>query len=73
MTIPKIFNDSTKLVIDQLEGGYFNPAWHNVGDPRYSTSGETMFGLDRHAGFDLFYKGKRKASNVRDNLKFINN
>ena len=50
MTIPKIFNDSTKLVIDQLEGGYFNPAWHNVGDPRYSTSGETMFGLDRLRG-----------------------
>ena len=50
MTIPKIFNDSTKLVIDQLEGGYFNPAWHNVGDPRYATSGETMFGLDRLQG-----------------------
>ena len=50
MTIPKIFNDSTKLVIDQLEGGYFNPAWHNVGDPRYSNSGETMYGLDRLRG-----------------------
>ena len=50
MTIPKIFNDSTKLVIDQLEGGYFNPSWHNVGDPRYSNSGETMFGLDRLRG-----------------------
>ena len=50
MTIPKIFNDSTKLVIDQLEGGYFNPAWHNVGDPRYFNSGETMYGLDRLRG-----------------------
>lgn len=50
MTIPKIFNDSTKLVIDQLEGGYFNPAWHNVNDARYSTSGETMYGLDRLQG-----------------------
>lgn len=50
MTIPKIFNDSTKLVIDQLEGGYFNPAWHNVGDPRYANSGETMYGLDRLRG-----------------------
>lgn len=50
MTIPKIFNDSTKLVIDQLEGGYFNPAWHNFGDIRYSNSGETMFGLDRLRG-----------------------
>lgn len=50
MAIPKNFIDSTKLVIDQLEGGYFNPAWHNVGDKRYSTSGETMFGLDRLQG-----------------------
>ena len=50
MTIPKNFSDSTLLVINQLEGGYFNPAWHNVGDKRYSTSGETMFGLDRLRG-----------------------
>ena len=50
MTIPKNFSDSTLLVINQLEGGYFNPAWHNVGDKRYSNSGETMFGLDRLRG-----------------------
>jgi len=50
MTIPKIFSDSTLLVINQLEGGYFNPKWHNVGDPRYANSGETMYGLDRLRG-----------------------
>lgn len=50
MIIPKNFSDSTLLVINQLEGGYFNPAWHNVGDKRYSNSGETMFGLDRLRG-----------------------
>lgn len=50
MTIPKNFSDSTLLVINQLEGGYFNPAWHNVGDKRYLNSGETMFGLDRLRG-----------------------
>jgi hypothetical protein len=44
------FKDVTKLVIDNLEGGYFNPLWHNVKDTRYNTSGETMFGIDRVNG-----------------------
>lgn len=47
------FETVTQLVIDKLEGGYYNPSWHssvNKGDPRYSSSGETMFGIDRKAG-----------------------
>lgn len=44
------FSKITKEVIDRLEGGYYNPAWHSTGDSRYSSSGETMFGIDRKAG-----------------------
>lgn len=43
------FKDITKTVIDKLEGGYWNPAWHGV--PKgFETSGETLFGLDRARG-----------------------
>lgn len=44
------FKSVTKIVIDKLEGGYYNPTWHSTGDTRYSSSGETMFGIDRKAG-----------------------
>jgi lysozyme family protein len=52
------FKEITQSVILNLEGGYFHPdmikpnsqAIIRVKDPRYSTSGETMFGLDRKAG-----------------------
>jgi hypothetical protein len=44
------FKNVTLLVIDKLEGGYYNPIWHNTGDSRYGSSGETMFGIDRVAG-----------------------
>jgi hypothetical protein len=44
------FRPIVKSVIDNLEGGYYNPAWHSVGDPRYGSSGETMYGIDRVAG-----------------------
>lgn len=44
------FSSVTNLVIDKLEGGYYNPAWHSTGDSRYGGSGETMFGIDRRAG-----------------------
>ena len=40
----------TGVVIDKLEGGYYNPEWHSTGDSRYSASGETMYGIDRKAG-----------------------
>lgn len=42
------FLSITKKVIDKLEGGYYNPRWHEgsgMGD-----SGETMFGMDRKHG-----------------------
>jgi len=76
MIIPdkNLFLAATKEVINNFEGGYFHPKMYFENPSKFSvygTSGETMYGLDRHAGFDLFYKGKRKASNVRENLKFI--
>jgi len=44
------FKTVTKQVIANLEGGYYNPAYHGTGDARYNTSGETMFGIDRKNG-----------------------
>lgn len=44
------FKKATTLVIDNLEGGYYNPKWHNTKDFRYGSSGETMFGIDRLNG-----------------------
>jgi|GEM_PF-3043306 len=68
------FFEAAKAVIENFEGGYYHPEMY-LANPRkfkgYETSGETMFGLDRHAGFNLYYKGTRKAKNVQDNLKFI--
>lgn len=46
------FKDITKLVIKNLEGGYWNPIYHGV-PAGYEKSGETMFGIDRVAGGDL--------------------
>lgn len=44
------FTAVTKQVIANLEGGYFNPVYHNLGDSRYGASGETMFGIDKKNG-----------------------
>lgn len=44
------FASVTRQVIAYLEGGYYNPQYHNIGDSRYVTSGETMFGIDKKAG-----------------------
>jgi hypothetical protein len=44
------FTAITKQVIANLEGGYFNPVYHSLGDSRYGASGETMFGIDRKNG-----------------------
>lgn len=71
------FRTITGAVIDLLEGGYFHP--YMLDDGRvssrfadiYSKSGETMYGLDRHAGHDLFYTTPRKTSDVRRNLQFL--
>ncbi len=50
-TVSGDFKKMTELVIDKLEGGYYNPQWHKssgMGD-----SGETMFGIDRKHGGTL--------------------
>lgn len=42
------FAEVVKAVVVNLEGGYYNGGGN--GDPRYATSGETMFGIDRKQG-----------------------
>lgn len=43
------FSEMTKMVIDKIEGGYYNPEWHRKS--AMGRSGETMFGIDRvHGG-----------------------
>lgn len=69
-----LFDYVTGVVIDKLEGGYFHPDMRTRNPSKfgaYHRSGETMFGLDRHAGHDLYYSTKRKASDVLANLKYI--
>jgi hypothetical protein len=68
------FKTVTSLVIDKLEGGYFHPNMRSANPNKfgsYHRSGETMFGLDRHAGHGLFYSTPRKSDDVLSNLKFI--
>lgn len=68
------FKTVTDKVIQKMEGGYYHPNMMKKDPIRfkdYGFSGETMFGLDRHAGHDLFYSSKRLSSNVFDNLKNI--
>jgi hypothetical protein len=45
------FADMTKMVINRIEGGYYNPEWHRK--PAMGDSGETMFGIDRKHGGTL--------------------
>jgi hypothetical protein len=64
-------------VIENLEGGYYHPAMLDDGRlnasnrAAYGTSGETMFGLDRTAGHELFYATPRTTSNVADDIRQI--
>lgn len=68
------FKTVTGSVISLLEGGYFHPNMFTDGrvNPKfkgvYENSGETMFGLDRHAGHDLYYLTPRRTANVQNNL-----
>lgn len=69
-----LFDYVTGVVIDKLEGGYFHPDMRTRNPSKfgaYGKSGETMFGLDRHAGHGLYYSTKRKTSDVQKNLKYI--
>lgn len=71
-----LFDYVTGVVIDKLEGGYFHPDMRTRNPSKfgaYGRSGETMFGLDRHAGHDLYYSTPRKSSDVTTNLKYIYN
>jgi hypothetical protein len=45
------FDEMTKLVINKIEGGYYNPEWHYK--RAMGRSGETMFGIDRKHGGNL--------------------
>lgn len=71
-----LFNYVTGVVIDKLEGGYFHPDMRTNNPAKfgaYHRSGETMFGLDRHAGHSLYYSTPRKTDDVLANLKYIYN
>lgn len=71
-----LFNYVTGVVIDKLEGGYFHPDMRTNNPSKfgaYHRSGETMFGLDRHAGHSLYYSTPRKTDDVLANLKYIYN
>jgi hypothetical protein len=45
----------TKIIINTIEGGYYNPSWHF--NSAMGRSGETMFGMDRKFGEYLFKTG----------------
>lgn len=74
-----LFLNATKLVIKNFEGGYYHP--NMLSDGRLNAtpaqinfmrnSGETMFGLDRHAGHSLYYSSPRISDDVRTNLQYI--
>lgn len=74
-----LFTNATKLVIDNFEGGYYHPQMFKDGRLKTNTdafyimrnSGETMFGLDRHAGHSLYYQSPRLSSDVWTNLNYI--
>jgi len=75
-----LFTSATKLVIDNFEGGYYHPQMYRDGrlNPNNTksfnfmrNSGETMFGLDRHAGHSLYYSSPRKSSDVWTNINYI--
>ena len=76
-TIEKAMTDYDTVVatvIDKLEGGYFHPNMRTQNPQKfgdYDRSGETMFGLDRHAGHGLYYATPRKATSVLANLPHI--
>jgi hypothetical protein len=45
------FRQATDKIIEDLEGGYYNPSWHY--NSKMGKSGETLFGLDRKHGGHL--------------------
>lgn len=68
------YESIVKSVIDNLEGGYYHPTMRAKNPAKFSDygrSGETMFGLDRFAGHDLFYSTPRMSNNPMDDLENI--
>lgn len=80
------FQYIANFIIDNLEGGYYHPDYYIKGaytqtgkkipaqsfiNAGYSRSGETLYGLDRHAGWNMWYSSNRKTDNVQENLKYI--
>jgi peptidoglycan hydrolase-like protein with peptidoglycan-binding domain len=65
---PSDFLSMTKIIVDKIEGGYYNPEWHYKS--QMGRSGETMFGMDRKWGSYLFKDGVGKQFwEVIDNNK----
>jgi hypothetical protein len=54
-----------------MKGGYIPAAAFKTKKADYISSGETLFGLDRHAGWNMWYKSKRIKSDPRANLPYI--
>lgn len=57
--VPSDFESMTKIIINSIEGGYYNPSWHF--NSSMGRSGETMFGMDRKFGEYLFKTGTGKS------------
>lgn len=51
-TVPQKFRRYADILIDNIEGGYYNPEWHYTA--AMGKSGETMFGMDRVHGKKIF-------------------
>lgn len=68
------YENIVKSVIDTLEGGYYHPTMRQKDPskfPGYERSGETMFGLDRFAGHNIYYSTPRIGKNPMDDLQYI--
>lgn len=59
INVPQKFQKYADILIDNIEGGYYNPEWHYTKGMK--ESGETMFGMDRKAGKELFVSGVGKG------------
>lgn len=68
------FESVAKSVVADLEGGYYHPSMMQKNPGKFSAygkSGETMFGLDRFAGHDLYYSTPLLGKNPIDDLQYI--
>jgi hypothetical protein len=54
-----------------VNGGYMPPSAFKKEGADYGSSGETLYGLDRHAGWNNWYSSKRLTDSPQANLKYI--